>query len=561
MDNMGTVEHAAVIGTFSQQKTAHDLLDEKILVQHVEYEGQTQVESLVQNVEYEGQTQVTHDLDSLGALKTVRLFWKPVLIACLVAVAAIFDGYCVTVPGSIIVSQGFIAVFGTIGSKADGTLALSAQHVSAWGGVQSAGQIIGMISGPLTSDYLGRKFNMFLLTGLLIIAAVLEIVAKEWVVYLVARLLAGWSTGLVQSGVTVYIAEIAPTPIRGALLAMYSLCFAVGQLSASIALQIIATTSPLNYKLAFYSEFVFLGMFIPALIFAPESPWFYTRRGNEIKAKSSLQKLNGSIPGYDVDHAYGIMLEVIRQEDELHRDSFWQQTIDCFKGPNLRRTLISFIPLAFQQFLGISLIFGYSTYFFQLAGYPKPFEASLIISSILLAFIFISFFVIDKFGRRPLLLGGGLVMAICTMSIGGIGFKETLPGGALVALAATWVAAYALSAGPLGWAYVADASSPRLRAKTAGIAASGTCLFGLIFNYTVPLMLSPQQAGWGIKIGLFFGSLTILGLVIIYFTVPEIKNRTFAELDEIFGKKVATRSFGTYKTEVQMARESQVPAA
>jgi hypothetical protein len=108
------------------------------------------------------------------------------------------------------------------------------------------------------------------------------------------------------------------------------------------------------------------------------------------------------------------------------------------------------------------LIFGYSTYFFQLAGYPKPFEASLIISFILLAFIFISFFVVDKFGRRPLLLGGGLVMAICTMSIGGIGFKEILPGGALVALAAMWVAAYALSAGPLGRCIVRTTRVPKL---------------------------------------------------------------------------------------------------
>jgi hypothetical protein len=52
-----------------------------------------------------------------------------------------------------------------------------------------------------------------------------------------------------------------------------------------------------------------------------------------------------------------------------------------------------------------------------------------------------------------------------------------------------------------GWTYVAETATPRLRAKTAGIAASGTCLFGLIFNYTVPIMLSPQQADWGIKIG------------------------------------------------------------
>jgi hypothetical protein len=95
---------------------------------------------------------------------------------------------------------------------------------------------------------------------------------------------------------------------------------------------------------------------------------------------------------------------------------------------------------------------------------------------------------------------------------------------------------------------VAETATPRLRAKTAGIAASGTCLFGLIFNYTVPIMLSPQQANWGIKIGrsfcpcqnperlatyrfsngsscigLFFGGLCTVGLVIIWFFVPEVR--------------------------------------
>lgn len=179
----------------------------------------------------------------------------------------------------------------------------------------------------------------------------------------------------------------------------------------------------------------------------------------------------------------------------------------------------------------------------------------------------------EKLGRRPLLLGGGVVMAICLFVVGGLGFKASLPGAALVALTCIWTAAYALSAGPLGehlvfrvsspsnerleadndapcfrpkcsgWSYVAETASPRLRAKTAGIAASGTCIFGLIFNYTVPIMLSPQQANWGIKIGqslvdswleclvtysigrvetgLFFGGLCTIGLVIIWFFVPE----------------------------------------
>jgi hypothetical protein len=123
-------------------------------------------------------------------------------------------------------------------------------------------------------------------------------------------------------------------------------------------------------------------------------------------------------------------------------------------------------------------------------------------------------------------------MACCSIIVGGLGFKAIVPGtaaagstgSALVALACIWSAAYALSAGPLGWTFLADTASSRLRAKTAGLAAAGTCLFGLIFGYTIPIMLSPQQANWGIKIGLLFGGLTVLGLVLIFFTIPEVSS-------------------------------------
>jgi hypothetical protein len=72
------------------------------------------------------------------------------------------------------------------------------------------------------------------------------------------------------------------------------------------------------------------------------------------------------------------------------------------------------------------------------------------IKGILLLFIMISFVFVEKLGRRPLLLGGGVVMAICLFTVGGLGFRATLPGAALVALTCIWTAAYALSAGPLG---------------------------------------------------------------------------------------------------------------
>jgi hypothetical protein len=121
------------------------------------------------------------------------------------------------------------------------------------------------------------------------------------------------------------------------------------------------------------------------------------------------------------------------------------------------------------------------------------------------------------------------------------GELSSISPNAIVALACIWVAAYSMSAGPLGksllfdhgynaltilsgWAYVADTVTPVLRAKTTSFAAALTCCFGLIFNYTTPIMLSPQQANWGIEIGYFFAGLSALGLVLIYFTVPEVSS-------------------------------------
>jgi SP family general alpha glucoside:H+ symporter-like MFS transporter len=168
------------------------------------------------------------------------------------------------------------------------------------------------------------------------------------------------------------------------------------------------------------------------------------------------------------------------------------------------------------------------------------------------------------------------------------GELSSISPNAIVALACIWVAAYSMSAGPLGksllfdhgynaltilsgWAYVADTVTPVLRAKTTSFAAALTCCFGLIFNYTTPIMLSPQQANWGIEIGYFFAGLSALGLVLIYFTVPEVsslrrdvspkvtvpqtRRLSFAELDELFEAKISARKFKS--THAQLRRAEQ----
>ena len=141
--------------------------------------------------------------------------------------------------------------------------------------------------------------------------------------------------------------------------------------------------------------------------------------------------------------------ESIRQTEAQAKTS-WGALL---KRPNLRRTIVSALPLIFQSFSGIALVFGFSTYFFALARVADPFLGSLILQIVVLAGNLTSFYFMDKFGRRVLLIGGGAVLAAASYSMGGMGWLDAAKqstGIALVAVCSFWAFIYANTLGPIG---------------------------------------------------------------------------------------------------------------
>jgi hypothetical protein len=127
-------------------------------------------------------------------------------------------------------------------------------------------------------------------------------------------------------------------------------------------------------------------------------------------------------------------------------------------------------------------------YFFSLVGLQNiAFSSNLIVTGVLTAGILLSFLLVDKVGRRPLLLCGGTVMSSCVFVVGGIGFTNITEsiGRLLVAMCCIWVFAYALSVAPIGWLSLVENSSPMLRAQTAGIAAVMQSCSGVVFVSTL----------------------------------------------------------------------------
>ncbi|WVW80729.1 hypothetical protein I302_102715 [Kwoniella bestiolae CBS 10118] len=490
----------------------------------------------------------------LNKKQTLRVFWKTVLYAFAVGLGALFDGFAIVIPGSIVANQGFINTFSTL-NNAKGVPILDPKVVGAWGGIQSGGQIFAMWSGPFISDKLGRKANMYTVVVLVLAAIAIELSTKSWKIYAIARLFSGIAVGYVQSGIPVFISEIAPPAIRGSLLSMYSMMYNLGGLSASIALKIVVGLGPDKFRHAFYSQFVFVGLFVCVLPFLPESPWYYARKHEHDKAKKSLVRLNGGIPGWDVDYEYEVLRTNVAHSESLKLLQKQSAFKELFIGTNGRRTLVALLPMLYSYMTGLSLIFGYTSYFFKLAGVKDPFLGSLIVKLVLNAATLISFYTVETVGRRWSLLGGGGAMGLVMLIMGILASTGSATSGeAVVALFCIHIASYALSVGPIAYTFIAEVPTARLRARTAGLVTGAAASFGLIFNYCTPIMLASPGANWGLNIGYFWAGTTALSLVALFFFIPETKGRTYAELDELFERKIPARKFKTTTTKTDEQR-------
>ncbi|WVW83142.1 hypothetical protein I302_105160 [Kwoniella bestiolae CBS 10118] len=487
----------------------------------------------------------------LPSFKAIVKFRRAFATGIAASLGGMYIGYCGSAIGNIVANPGFLEQFGTVRS-ATGALSLDAHYVSTWGAVQQVGQIVFQVLAPFVVDRFGRKVAMYALTFFMLLAIILEIVAKDWKVFLAAKLFAGCASGWLGPAVMTYMSEVAMPNFRGIILSSFSLALAIGQFTNAIASQIVNDTTPLKYKHVFYSEFVYLGIWGLACLAIPESPAWLISKGRIEQAKKAHKRLVGPVEGYDHEFEFQVIEHDIKVSEDITRsysDNDWKA---LFKWGNFKRCLVASLPFAAQQFAGVPYIFNYTTYFFQIAGLEDPFQASTIINVIYIVAIISSFFLVERLGRRPLVLAGLSVLVIVNTLIGALGFissTSSSKGAALTALCSIWMFSYSISLAPIGWLGIVEVSSAKLRAKTASFGVLVNSLIGLVFNYTVPLLLSDQDAGWGQKIGIFFGGLSLLFLVPIFFFYPETKGRTYAEIDELFERNIPARKFKTTQTE------------
>jgi MFS transporter, SP family, sugar:H+ symporter len=399
----------------------------------------------------------------------------------------------------------------------------------------------GVVPAPVP-DRTGRRTAMWMAAILFLISAIGATFANSLAVLAIFRVIGGVGVGVASVIAPAYIAEIAPARIRGRLGSVQQLAIVLGIFVALLADYVLATAAGGEQKnfaagLAAW-RWMFLAMCIPAVIYGvmsitiPESPRYLVSRGSLTEAEGVLRRVLGNI---DVKAKVAQIQQTLSTE---HRPRFAD-----VRGPAMGLMPIVWVGIGlsvFQQFIGINVIFYYSSVLWQAVGFSQ--SSSLAITVITSAINIISTLVaislIDKTGRRPLLLVGSIGM---TVSLGAMAIifgtaptshgQPTLHGAAgPVALVAAnlFVVFFACSWGPVVWVLLGEKFPNRIRAAALATAASAQWIANWVVSTSVP---SLKNAGLGLAYGIY-AAMALLSFLFVLRFITETKGKELEEMPE-----------------------------
>ncbi|KAI0518483.1 sugar transporter-domain-containing protein [Xylaria bambusicola] len=390
-------------------------------------------------------------------------------------------------------------------------------------------------SDPL-NNYFGRRGTIFISAIFCLITPIGGAVTQNWQQLLATRLLLGIGMGIKASTVPIFAAENSPASIRGALTMTWQMWTAFGIWLGTIANLVVGRVGPIAWRLQIGSAFIPAVPLVSLILFCPESPRWFIKKGRYAEAMTSLLKLRNN-PIQAARDLYAIHAQVQVEANVIGKASYVTRFFELFTVPRLRRaTGAAFVVMIAQQLCGINIIAFYSSTVFVAAG-ANNFQALLAsfgFGAINFFFAFPAFWTIDTFGRRALLLFTFPNMA---WSLLAAGLFNLLPEQSTthVVLVAVFIyvfaAFYSPGEGPVPFAYSAEVFPLSHREVGMAFAVATNLFWAAVLSITFPKIL--DSLGVVGAFGLYAG-FNVLGFVLIFLWVPETKQRTLEELDYIF---------------------------
>lgn len=383
------------------------------------------------------------------------------------------------------------------------------------------GCIIGVSIAGKMGDEFGRKRMLMVAALLFFLSAIGSALSTQLYLFVTARFVGGLGVGVASILSPMYIAEISPAQYRGRLVSLNQLAIVTGILVAFFTNYLLVDTGENNWR------WMLLVMAIPAvlllftLFFVPESPRWLVAQSRDNTAYSILAKTSGEESAKEE-------LEDIRQtlqnQDEAHyRELFL---------PEVRPILwVGIILAIFQQITGINTVMYYAPKIFAQIGQATDVALlqTIAIGGTNFIFTIIGMLVIDRIGRRLLILIGSIGMTIMLASLSLLYFLNAATGPVVLVFILGYIAFFAASLGPALWVVVSEIFPNRLRSKGMSIALVALWVACTIVTIAFPVMLEALSGGVTF---LIFALICLVNLWYVRHYVPETKGKTLEELEK-----------------------------
>ena len=430
-------------------------------------------------------------------------------------------------------------------------------------GITSSSALLGCIIGAAISgffaSFFGRK-KALAIAGVFFFVSALGSYEPEFmffkhgeptvsllVVFNIYRIIGGIGVGLASAICPMYIAEVAPSNLRGTLVSWNQFAIIFGQLVVYFVnflilgehtqpviekigetIYQVSSTSDLwtiqtGWRYMFGSEAIVAGLFTILVCLVPESPRYLALTGKDEKALMVLSKING----------YEKALETLKQIKETAEVK--SEKLFSFGAMVI---FVGIMLSVFQQAVGINAVLYYAPRIFESMNMGNPMVQTVIMGIVNISFTLVAVFTVEKLGRKPLLIWGSIGMAIGAFGVAVSNLVAVAPIVPVISIM-VYSASFMFSWGPICWVLIAEIFPNTIRSQAVAIAVAFQWIFNFIVSSTFVPMYNMTLPGMGDKFGHMFayalyGVICVIAAIFVYKLVPETKGKTLEDMTNLW---------------------------
>lgn len=410
----------------------------------------------------------------------------------------------------------------------------------------SIGAVIGCLTAGRIADTYGRKVAIMCSCAVYMVGNLIQITAFEaWYQIFIGRIIGGIGIGACSVCVPMFQSETAPKDIRGTLVSSYQLFITLG---IFIGYCVCYGTNDRDdtgaWRIPLGLTFAWSLILLIGVTFMPESPRFLLYMNRYDEALKSMCYVNKRTPD---DPVIKLSMDEIMAAIEHEREVGTGDWSQVFLGtPRVGyRTLIGLMIMSLQQLCGANYFFYYGTTIFKAIGMEDSFATSMIFGAVNFASTFVSFYSVEKFGRRNCLFWGAIAMFVFFIIYASLGTASLYPNGqnhssdtsvgkGMIAVTCFFIFSFAITWGPVAFVYCSEIYPLRVKSKCIGLATTGNWFWNFLISLFTPFITGAIS----FKYGYVFSGCLIFSAFFVFFCVHETKGLSLEQIDQMYAKRV-----------------------